>query len=55
MGRVEQRISGIRFDMGGSCLLRADQAPLEEQAVAGGKPSSMMANPEGLWETRSPS
>jgi len=32
----------------------ADQAPLEEQAVAGGKPSSVMANPEGLSETGSP-
>lgn len=40
--------------MGGSCLVRADQVPLEEQAVAGGKPSNVTANPEGLSETGSP-
>lgn len=31
----------------------ADQVPLEEEAVTGGKPSSVMANLEGLSETGS--
>lgn len=34
--------------------MHADQALLEEEAVTGGKPSSMMANPEGLSETGAP-